>query len=45
MTIDGGHFEQVVAILDGQPFIEVADRRQSLGQHGANHPGNVDVLD
>lgn len=45
MTIDGGHFEQIVAILDRQPFIEVADRRQSLGKNGANHPGNVGVLD
>lgn len=45
MTVDRGDLEQVETVLNGKPFIEVAEVGQFLRKYGSDQPRNVGVLD
>lgn len=42
--IDEGNFEKVVAILDGQPLVQIPHAGELLREHGADEVGDVLVF-
>lgn len=45
VTIHGGDLEHVVAVLNGQPFVEIAEGGQLLGENSADQSRNVGIFD